>query len=63
MSNRKSKKIQKRLEALRTELREERISWGGIAELQYLSDHIDPEDIELLQAAGVPEFPEADSHA
>ena len=46
---------QERLEYLRTELREERISYGELAELQSLVEHIDPSDVELLEAAGVPE--------
>ena len=44
-----------RLEELRTELRAERISYGELAELQALAPYIDPADVELLQAAGVPE--------
>ena len=48
--------IQERLEELRTELRAERISYGELAELQFLSEHIDESDTELLQWAGVPEF-------
>ena len=47
--------IQERLEELRTELRAERISYGELAELQFLSEHIDEGDVELLQWAGVPE--------
>ena len=47
--------IKNRLEYLRTELREERISMGELAELQSLAKHIDPSDVELLEAAGVPE--------
>lgn len=46
-----------RLEYLRGELRAERISYGELAELQSLADHIEPGDVELLEAAGVPEFP------
>ena len=46
-----------RLEYLRQELRAERISYGELAELQALAEHIDPGDVELLEAAGVPEFP------
>lgn len=46
-----------RLEYLRGELRAERISYGDLAELQSLVEHIDPGDVELLEAAGVPEFP------
>jgi hypothetical protein len=46
-----------RLEYLRGELRAERISYGELAELQELAEHIDPGDVELLEAAGVPEHP------
>ena len=46
-----------RLEELRVELRAERISYGELAELQSLAGEIDPGDVELLEAAGVPEFP------
>jgi len=48
-------KAQERLEYLRGELRAERISWGELAELQRLADQIEPGDVELLEAAGVPE--------
>ena len=44
-----------RLEELRTELRAERISYEELIELQSLVKYINPEDIELLEAAGVPE--------
>lgn len=47
-----------RLEYLRGELRAEQISWGELLELQNLVEHIEPGDVELLEAAGVPEFPE-----
>ena len=47
--------ITERLEYLRGEIRAERISYGEIAELQGLADHIDPGDVELLEWAGVPE--------
>ena len=50
------KQIKKRLEYLRTELRNERISYGELAELQSLAQYIDRGDVELLEAAGVPEF-------
>ena len=49
------KHLAARLEHLRTELRTERISYGELAELQELAPFIDPSDIELLEAAGVPE--------
>ena len=47
--------IKKRLEELREELRAERISYGELSELQNLAEHIDAGDVELLEAAGVPE--------
>lgn len=47
--------IKARLEYLRGEIRAERISYGEIAELQGLAEHIDPGDVELLEWAGVPE--------
>lgn len=45
----------KRLEEIRKELRAERLSWGAVHELQCLTKYIDPSDVELLEAAGVPE--------
>lgn len=48
--------IQERLEYLRGELQVGRISWDELAELQDLTPHIAPGDVELLEAAGVPEF-------
>lgn len=53
--------IKKRLEYLRGEIRAEQISWSELAELQGLADHIDRSDVELLEWAGVPEFPEDES--
>lgn len=50
-----------RLEYLRGEIRAERISWGELAELQSLADEIDRDDTELLEWAGVPEFPGEES--
>lgn len=47
-----------RLEYLRAELRAERISYYELAELQSLAQHIEPGDVELLEAAGVPEHAE-----
>jgi hypothetical protein len=49
--------ISARLEYLRGELRAERISYGELSELQSLVPHIAPGDVELLEAAGVPEHP------
>ena len=50
------KEIKGRLEYLRSEIRAERISLGEIAELESLSKHIDKNDVELLEWAGVDEF-------
>lgn len=47
--------VLERLEYLRGEIKAERISYGEIAELQSLASHIDADDVELLQWAGVPE--------
>lgn len=48
-------KIKQRLEYLRKQIRQENISYGEIAELQSLAEHIQPNDTELLQWAGVKE--------
>ena len=53
--NNVTENFKKRLEELRTELRNECISYGELAELQSLTEYIDKDDVELLQAAGVPE--------
>lgn len=45
----------RRLEYLRGELRAERISYGELAELEWLAVYIPSSDTELLEAAGVPE--------
>lgn len=47
--------IKERLEYLRGELQAERISYEELQELQSLASHIDPDDVELLEAAGVDE--------
>lgn len=47
--------FKRRLEELRKELQAECISTGELLELQNLVRHIDPADVELLEAAGVPE--------
>lgn len=50
--------VRSRLEYLRSELREERISYGELLELQGYGDggFILPDDVELQEAAGLPEF-------
>ena len=48
--------IKKRLEYLRTQLREENISYEELIQLQNLIPYIAKDDVELLEAAGVPEF-------
>lgn len=47
--------IEARLEYLRGELRAERISYGELAELQGLAESIPADDVELREAAGLPE--------
>ncbi len=49
-----------RLEELRAAIRAESISYGELAELQGMADQIPPGDVELLEWAGVPEFPGGD---
>ena len=44
-----------RLEYLRSQIRNVSISYGEIAELQNLAEHIDAGDVELLEWAGVEE--------
>lgn len=48
-------KIVNKLNYLRKEIEEERISYGEIFELQSLAEYIDPGDTLLLEWAGVPE--------
>lgn len=48
----------RRLEEIRTALQAESISYGEIAELQSLAKYIHPADVELREAAGLPEFPD-----
>ncbi len=50
--------VAERLEYLRGQVRAERISWGELAELQGLAEHIPADDVELREWAGVPEHPE-----
>lgn len=50
------RQIKKRLEYLRQALRNENISYGELFELESLIEYIEPGDLELLEAAGVPEF-------
>ena len=53
--------ISARLEYLRGELRGERISYGELHELQGYGEtgHIPADDVELREAAGLPEFPDS----
>ena len=46
----------KRLEYLRGELRNGSLSYGELSELQSLAPYIEEDDLELLEAAGIPEF-------
>jgi len=47
-----------RLEEIREELNSESISMGELVELQDLTEYIEDGDVQLLEAAGVPEFNE-----
>ena len=47
--------IKARLEYLRGEIKAERISLGEVVELQSLAKYIEPDDVMLLEWAGVPE--------
>ena len=51
----KTTEIKQRLEYLREEILQERISYGEIAELESLAEHIEDGDGLLLMWAGVPE--------
>ena len=51
----KIKEIKKRLEYLRGEIIAQRISYGEIYELQSLKKYIEPQDVLLLEWAGVKE--------
>lgn len=55
--------IRLRLEYLRTQIEAENISTAELIELQGLAEHIQPGDVQLLEAAGVPEFPEENTKA
>jgi len=48
--------IKTRLEYFRKQIENESMSYGEIAELQSLAEHIDKNDTLLLQWAGVKEF-------
>lgn len=50
------KSIKKRLEYLRNQIRLEVISYEELIQLQNLAPYIAKDDVELLEAAGVPEF-------
>ena len=52
----RDKEAKKRLEEIRKSLKNEDLSYGELSELQSLSQHIDKDDVELRQAAGIPEF-------
>lgn len=47
--------IEKRLEYLRGEIEKECISYEEIVELESLKEYINPDDVTLLEWAGVPE--------
>jgi hypothetical protein len=55
--------VSPRLEAIRAALQAQNISYGELGELQNLAPFITPGDTELLEAAGVPEFPEQEAES
>ncbi len=61
VTNMTDETTRRRLEYLRGEIDAERISYGELHELQGLAEHIEPGDVQLLEWAGVPEFPEDDA--
>lgn len=54
--------VKERFEYLRGEIDNERISYAELHELQSLAAFIDDGDKQLLEWAGVPEFPEENSN-
>jgi hypothetical protein len=48
--------IKNRLEQIRIELINETISYSELIELQGLSEHIDSNDMQLREAAGIEEY-------
>lgn len=50
-----AKSINERLQYLREQIEAESISWGEVAELEGLAEHIPAGDVQLLEWAGVPE--------
>jgi hypothetical protein len=48
--------MKQRLEEIREEIRNERVSIGELIELRSLVEFIEKDDVELLEWAGVPEF-------
>jgi len=57
-----TKAIKDRLEYLRREIEAERISLKEVAELESLAEHIDKDDVFLLEWAAIPETPEEIEH-
>ena len=56
----KEKKAKKRLKEIRKSLNAENISYGELAELEYLKEYIDEGDFQLREASGIPEFEDDD---
>jgi hypothetical protein len=47
------KQVKKKLEYLRAKVRKESMTYGDLVDLELLVKYIEPNDLELLQAAGV----------
>ena len=52
----REQEAKQRIEEIRVEILAERVSYGEIYDLQSLIEHIDEDDVLMLQWAGVPEF-------
>lgn len=52
-----------RLESIRAAIRAESVSYGELAELAALAEHIAPDDVELREWAGLPEHADDDAEA
>jgi len=55
VEHQKAENAKQRLEYLREQIIQEDISYGELAELQSLKEYIEDGDVQLLEAAGIPE--------
>ena len=55
VEHQKAENAKERLEYLREQIIQEDMSYGELAELQSLKEYIDKDDVQLREAAGIPE--------